>query len=247
MARATKTQKKQAKAATPVVAVRARSLWRRGRKWALRLALAPVVLLLLLIVAYRWVNPPITHTIWADGRRLGGVEQQWVPFEQMGRDVPLAFVAAEDANFCLHWGFDMGAIRTALDDGARRGASTITQQTVKNVFLWQGRSWIRKALETVITPVVELVWPKRRILEIYLNVAEMDRAVFGIEAAAQTYFGVPPAELTLVEAARIAAVLPDPKGRDAARPTAWLRKRTAAIADGARTIAADGRNACFKD
>ena len=98
-------------------------------------------------------------------------------------------VAAEDANYCLHWGFDMGAIREALEDGAARGASTISQQTVKNTFLWQGRSWFRKALEALLTPVVELVWTKRRLLEVYLNVIEFDEGVFGVEAAAQSYFG----------------------------------------------------------
>ena len=244
MARARNTQ---AKAPTQVVVESARSLRRTVRTWALRILLAPVALLLLLILLYRFVNPPITHTIWTERRELGAVEQQWVSLDSLPLEVPRAVVAAEDANFCLHWGFDMGAIRTALDDGARRGASTITQQTVKNVFLWQGRSWLRKALETAITPVVEFVWPKRRILEIYLNVAEMDTGVFGIEAAAEGYFGVPASELSLIEAARIAAVLPDPKGRNAAKPSSWLRKRAASIAEGARTIAADGRASCFED
>ncbi len=126
-------------------------------------------------------------------------------------------VAAEDANFCLHWGFDMAAIRKAIDEGGNRGASTISQQVVKNVFLWHGRSWLRKAMEAAITPVVELVWSKRRILEVYLNVAEFDTGVFGVQAAAQHYFGVSAADLSAVQAARLAAVLPDPKGRDARR------------------------------
>ena len=104
----------------------------------------------------------------------------------MGRSA----VAAEDANFCLHWGFDMAAIREAVEEGGTRGASTISQQVVKNVFLWHGRSWVRKAMEAVMTPVVELVWTKRRILEVYLNVAEFDEGVFGVQAAAQHYFGV---------------------------------------------------------
>jgi monofunctional biosynthetic peptidoglycan transglycosylase len=183
----------------------------------------------------------------AEGWREGGIVRDWVPIEEIAPVMARSAVAAEDANFCLHWGFDMAAIRQALDEGAGRGASTITQQVVKNVFLWHGRSWLRKALEAVITPAVELFWSKRRILEVYLNVAETGRGLFGVEAAAQAYFGVPAAGLSPAQAARIAAVLPDPKGRDPANPTRFLRNRAAAIASGADTIAADGRAACFED
>ncbi|SFC77346.1 monofunctional biosynthetic peptidoglycan transglycosylase [Tropicimonas isoalkanivorans] len=217
------------------------------RRWFWRLILIPPILLLLVVVLFRFVNPPTTHTIWAEKRRLGEVDRQWVAIENMSPYAPRSIVAAEDANFCLHWGFDMVAIREALDDGAQRGASTITQQTVKNVFLWQERSWLRKALEAVITPVVEIAWPKKRILEVYLNVAEMDEGVFGIEAAAHRYFDTAPRDLTAIQAARIAAVLPDPKRRDAARPGDWLRRRASSIADGAATIEADGRADCFED
>ncbi|PRY24475.1 monofunctional biosynthetic peptidoglycan transglycosylase [Aliiruegeria haliotis] len=209
--------------------------------------LVPPVLLLALIILYRFVDPPITHTIWTERHRLGSVDQQWVDIEDVSEFAPRSIVAAEDANFCLHWGFDMAAIREALDDGGQRGASTLSQQTVKNVFLWQGRSWVRKALEALITPVVEIAWPKKRILEIYLNVAEMDEGVFGIEAAAHRYFDRPPLELTATQAARIAAVLPNPKGRNAGQPSSFVRRRAASIADGAATIEADGRAACFED
>ncbi|MFD0980565.1 monofunctional biosynthetic peptidoglycan transglycosylase [Tropicimonas aquimaris] len=219
------------------------SSWR----WLLRLMLVPPLLLLALMILFRFVNPPTTHTIWSEKQRLGTVDRQWVAIENMSVHVPRSIVAAEDANYCLHWGFDMAAIRDALDDGAQRGASTISQQTVKNVFLWQGRSWLRKALEGAITPVVEIVWPKKRILEVYLNVAEMDEGVFGIEAAAHRYFNTSPRDLTATQAARIAAVLPDPKRRDAANPTPWLRSRASSIADGAATIAVDGRADCFED
>jgi monofunctional biosynthetic peptidoglycan transglycosylase len=140
----------------------------------------------------------------------------------------------------------MAAIRTALEDGAGRGASTITQQTVKNVFLWHGRSWPRKAMEAVITPLVEAFWSKRRILEVYLNVAEFDQGVFGVEAAARHHFGVSAAQLTPAQAARLAAVLPDPKGRSASDPSRFVRSRAASIADGAETIRVDGRAACFE-
>jgi monofunctional biosynthetic peptidoglycan transglycosylase len=156
-----------------------------------------------------------------------------------------AIVAAEDANFCRHWGFDMAAIRDAIADGADRGASTLTQQVVKNAFLWHGRSWLRKALEGTITPIVELLWTKRRILEVYINIAEFDEGVFGAAAAARHHFGVGPDELSDVQAARLAMVLPAPKLRSASAPNEAQRRRTAAILDGARTIAADGRDACF--
>ena len=160
----------------------------------------------------------------------------------MGRSV----VAAEDANFCLHWGFDVEAIRTAIEEGSNRGASTLTQQVVKNVFLWHGRSWVRKALEAAITPVVEAVWSKRRILEVYLNVAEFDEGVFGVEAASRHYFGVGPDALSSTQAARLAAILPSPKSRSASKPTDFIRKRSASIRDGAATIRVDGRAACFE-
>jgi len=140
----------------------------------------------------------------------------------------------------------MTAIRQAIDEGRGRGASTISQQVVKNVFLWHGRHWPRKALEAAITPLAEAVWSKRRMLEIYLNVAEFDEGVFGAQAAAQHHFGVDARALSLAQAARLAAVLPDPKGRSATRPSDWLRRRAAGIADGAATIATDGRAACFE-
>ncbi len=156
-----------------------------------------------------------------------------------------AVVAAEDANFCLHAGFDMAAIRAAMDAGGRRGASTLSQQVVKNLFLWQGRSWPRKALEAAITPLAELVWSKRRILELYLNVAEFGEGVFGIAAAAQAAFGTTPDKLSDQQAALLAAVLPSPRERSAARPTPFLRERARQIRQGAETIRADGRAACF--
>ncbi|PKQ12345.1 MAG: monofunctional biosynthetic peptidoglycan transglycosylase [Alphaproteobacteria bacterium HGW-Alphaproteobacteria-1] len=218
-------------------------LWR----WALRAMLAFVVVLSFLILGYRWVNPPTTIYIWQEGRRLGGVEQDWVPIERIAPVMARSVVAAEDANFCLHWGFDMGAIRTAIAEGSGRGASTLSQQVVKNVWLWHGRNWGRKALEAMITPVMETAWPKRRILEVYLNVAEFDEGVFGAEAAARHYFGVSAADLSPAQAARLAAVLPDPKGRSASRPTDALRRRAARIMDGAATIVRDGRAACFED
>ncbi|MEO0501775.1 MAG: monofunctional biosynthetic peptidoglycan transglycosylase, partial [Pseudomonadota bacterium] len=174
------------------------------------------------------------------------IDQAWVPMEEIAPVMARAAVAAEDANFCLHWGLDLDAIRTAIEDGGSRGASTISQQVVKNVYLWHGRSWLRKALEAGMTPLVEALWSKRRILEVYLNIAEFDEGVFGVEAAARHYFGVGPEALTPTQAARLAAVLPNPKGRSASRPSSFVRNRSASIRDGAATIRADGRAACFE-
>ncbi len=182
----------------------------------------------------------------AEARRLGSVDHQWVDLEEIAPVMARVVVAAEDANYCQHWGFDMAAIRDALDEGANRGASTISQQVVKNVYLWQGRSWARKALEAVMTPMVEAVWTKRRILEVYLNVVEFGEGVFGVEAAARLYFRVGPEALSSAQAARLAAVLPNPKARSVRAPTAFVRARARAAAQGAATILADGRAACFE-
>ncbi|MEM7520328.1 MAG: monofunctional biosynthetic peptidoglycan transglycosylase, partial [Pseudomonadota bacterium] len=157
-----------------------------------------------------------------------------------------AAVAAEDANFCLHWGFDVAAIRLAIDQGGARGASTITQQTVKNVYLWHGRAWSRKAMEAFLTPLVEALWSKRRIIEVYLNIAEFDEGVFGVEAAAQHYFGVSASDLTGTQAARLAAILPSPKTRSASRPSDAVVRKARRVLDGAATIGKDGRAACFE-
>ena len=216
-------------------------------RWTGRGAVALVALFLLLVILGIFINPRLTPYLIAEGWRQGGVDRVWVPIEDMAPEMARSVVASEDANFCEHWGFDMKAIRAAMNEGAGRGASTISQQVTKNVFLWQGRSWPRKALEALMTPVVELFWSKRRILEVYLNVAETGKGIFGVEAAAQHYFGVSAAQLSPPQAALIAAALPDPKGRNPARPSGYLRGRARAILDGAATIRADGRAACFED
>lgn len=219
----------------------------RIQRWLTRGALAVSAAIIALVLLFSVLNPPVTHTIWSEWRRLGKVDRDWVPIEEISPVMARSVVAAEDANFCLHWGFDVEAIRDAIEDGGSRGASTLTQQVVKNVFLWQGRSWLRKVLETSITPVVEIFWSKQRILEVYLNVAETGQGVFGVEAAAQKYFGVSAAKLTPVQAARIAAILPAPRNRSVTDPSVRTRRRAAAIADGAATIRADGRADCFED
>jgi monofunctional biosynthetic peptidoglycan transglycosylase len=230
--------------------------WWPGRLRPMLQGLRRVLLWSLLVVAlvflawgliYRWVNPPITFYMMQERARLGEIQYQWVDIEQMAPILRRAVVAAEDANFCTHWGIDSAAVRQALREGALRGGSTISQQTVKNAFLWPGRNWLRKAVEALLTPYIEMVWSKRRLLEIYLNIAEFDTGVFGIEAAAWHHFGVAAKDLNRVQAGRLAVVLPNPKGRSAIRPTKDIRKRAASVIAGTDMIQKDGRAECFED
>lgn len=216
------------------------------RRWILRLAGLAVLVPAGLVGLFAVFNPPMTLYMWQEKARLGKIDHVWVRMEHIAPVMARSVVAAEDANFCTHWGFDVEAIKAALAEGGTRGASTISQQVVKNVYLWHGRTWSRKALEAVITPGLEAVWSKRRILEVYLNVAEFDEGVFGVEAAAWHYFGVGPGDLSATQAARLAAVLPNPKERSASNPSASVRRRAAQIRDGAATIERDGRADCFQ-
>nr|WP_319248727.1 monofunctional biosynthetic peptidoglycan transglycosylase [uncultured Celeribacter sp.] len=219
----------------------------RLRRIVMRTLLALCGAMLLWILLYSVVPVPTTPYMLAESRRQPeGVDYRWTPMSEISPHLARAVVAAEDANFCRHWGFDMSAIRAAISEGGQRGASTISQQTVKNSFLWHGRTWSRKALEAALTPAVELFWSKRRILEVYLNVAEFDTGVFGAEAAARHYYGVGPEALTAQQAAQLAAVLPAPKDRSAGNPGPFVRRRAAQIIDGAATIERDGRAACFE-
>jgi len=215
-------------------------LFRFVLRWTLRLFL----LAALIVIAGRWVVPPITHTQLVQWRAQGGMQRDWVDFERSG-PMPAAVLAAEDARFCTHFGLDMQAIRDAMQDERRRGGSTISQQVAKNVYLWQDASWTRKGLEAAITLLIEATWPKRRIVEVYLNVAETGPGVFGVEAAAQHWFGVSAADLSPTQAARIAAILPAPRTRDPARPSDFVRDRGRAIAGGAATLRANGGLACL--
>ena len=158
----------------------------------------------------------------------------WVSMDEISPWMGLAVIAAEDQTFPDHWGFDVAAIEKALSHNERnenriRGASTLSQQTVKNLFLWEGRSWLRKGLEAGLTVGVETVWSKKRILTVYLNIAEFGEGVFGVEAAAQRYFGKPASRLTQSEAALLAAVLPNPLRFKAAAPSGYVRSRQAWI------------------
>ncbi len=235
-------QKKSTEAAAPAVP----PLWRRALRWVGRGLFGLFACYATLIVIFSFAPPPGNIYQLGESLRLGGIRRDWVDWEDIAPVMARSVVAGEDANFCLHWGFDMQAIRDAIDDGSKRGASTLSQQVVKNLFLWQGRSYLRKAMEALLTPVVELMWSKRRILELYLNEAEFAEGVFGVQAAARDLFGVDARDLTATQAARLAAVLPNPKEYRAARPGSYVRRRAAQIASGAETIAADGRADCFE-
>lgn len=191
------------------------------RRFLLLLILVAVALPALLVLVYRVVPPPATPLMVIRSLEGEGWSRDWVVLDTLPPYVAGTVIAAEDNRFCLHWGFDFAAIRDALDeagDGGRlRGASTISMQTAKNLFLWPGRDWLRKGLEAYLTPFVEFLLPKRRIMEIYLNVAEWGPGIYGIEAAARHHFGKGAAELGASEAAALAAILPAPRSRSAAK------------------------------
>lgn len=214
--------------------------------WVRRALLSVFLAIVSWVGLYAVVPPPTTPYILSEGVALGGIQRTWVDLHDVAPVMLRMVVAAEDANFCQHWGFDMRQLRAAIAEGGSRGASTLTQQTVKNVWLWHGRSWSRKALEAMFTPIVETLWSKRRVLEVYLNMVEFDTGVFGIEAAAQHHFGVSAANLSTSQSALLAAVLPNPKERQAVNPSTATRARADAIADGAATIRRDGRADCFE-
>ncbi len=229
------------------IAQQVRRFWRRVFQIVFKILIIAVTVCALFVLLFRFVNPPINIYIASEWYRLGAVKRDWTRIENFPDYVPRSVVAAEDANFCLHSGFDFKQIQSALSGkGKLRGASTLSQQTSKNVFLWQGRSWVRKGLEAGFTVMVELLWPKQRIVEVYLNIAEFDEGVFGMAAAGRHYFGVEPEKITRLQAARLAAILPNPKNRSASRPSGAVRKRTSQILSGEETIAADGRAKCFQ-
>ncbi len=184
---------------------------------------------LLYIVALKWINPPITITQITQGIEQKKLKRDYVPYDKMGKNIKMAVIASEDQKFPYHNGFDMDEIQKAYDDnqsGKRfRGGSTISQQVAKNVFLWQGRSWIRKGLEVYFTFMIETIWGKERILEMYLNTSEMGIGVFGIEAASEYYYNKSAIDLTKNEAARIAAALPNPRKYNVNPPSSYISKR----------------------
>lgn len=217
------------------MAVARKPSWRRMLRLGLRLGLLFVVGSTTLVLALRWLPPPTTAFIMA--RRIDGwtgaaasvpIRRNWVSQTKIAPELFLAVVAAEDQRFPDHHGFDLQAIEQALDDRERgkvRGASTISQQVAKNLFLWSGRSWLRKGLEAWFTGLIELCWPKRRILEMYVNIAEFGDGVYGVQAASRWYFDRDAANLNTSQSARLAAVLPSPKRYSAARPGPYVLRR----------------------
>ncbi len=246
MSKAGKARKTKPKAKAKSAPERRLRPLRWVMRWALRAVSAVFLIAVLAVVLGALINPPTTAYMLAEKRRLGAVAQTWVPLDNVAPIMARAVVAAEDANFCNHWGFDLPAIKKAIEEGGTRGASTLSQQTVKNVYLWHGRTYTRKAMEALLTPIVEAIWSKRRIIEVYLNVAEFDEGVFDVSAAAQHYFGVRADQLSDVQAARLAAILPSPQKRSAGDPSSYVRKRARQILEGAATIGADGRADCFQ-
>lgn len=198
---------------------------------------------------YLFVDPPATILMLQRAAEGETIRHRPVPLSRISPHVVRAVIAAEDGNFCSHDGFDVEAIQRALEsnqrgDGPMRGGSTVSQQTAKNLFLWPERSWMRKGLETYFTALIEFMWPKQRIMEAYLNVAEWGDGVFGIEAAAQARFGVSAADLTPLQAARLAAVLPNPNRWSADSPGPYVRRRSATLVARARVIRNEGLAAC---
>ena len=202
---------------------------KRALRIVLKVFVAMFVLSIALTAVYRWVNPPITLLMISRALNGADINKKWVPLDEISPNLVRASIASEDNNYLGHRGFDLGAIYDAIDErnsGKRqRGASTISQQTAKNVFLWSGKSWIRKGLEVYFTFLIEHIWGKERIMEVYLNVIEMGNGVYGAEAAAQHYFGRSSSKLTQRQAALIVAAYPNPRQRDPAHPTAYLNKR----------------------
>ncbi|WP_339408957.1 monofunctional biosynthetic peptidoglycan transglycosylase [Pseudomonas sp. EA_35y_Pfl2_R5] len=212
-----------------------RYFFRRLLKLLLWLMLASVLLVLL----FRWVPPPGTALMaerkiesWVDDKPIN-LQRSWRPWSELPDDLKMAVIAGEDQKFAEHWGFDVAAIQAALEHnqqgGSLRGASTLSQQVAKNLFLWSGRSWLRKGFEVWFTGLIELLWPKQRILEVYLNSVEWGDGVFGAEAAARHHFKVGAPYLSRQQSSLLAAVLPNPREWSASRPSAHISRRASWI------------------
>jgi monofunctional glycosyltransferase len=202
------------------------------------------------VVIYKFIPPPITLTMLGDVFGGHSINKDWMSLRTMDPDMARAAIAGEDGKFCSHGGFDREAIIDAAERNARggriRGGSTISQQTAKNAFLWQGGGFFRKGLEAWFTLLIETVWGKRRIMEVYLNIAETGIGTYGANAAAQRYFGKDASSLSPVEAGRIAAVLPLPKKRDAVTPRGFVRRHGNRLAANVGVVRRDALDACLK-
>lgn len=210
-----------------------------------KLALGFVGLSLALVLLFKFVPPPVTATMLLDGN---GITKDWEPLSNINRNLVVAVIAAEDGKFCTHDGFDREAIQDAMQRNAQggriRGGSTISQQTAKNVFLWQGGGYVRKGFEAWFTFLIEQIWGKRRIMEVYLNVAETGIGTYGAEAGAQRYFNHSAARLSRDQAARMAAALPLPKQRSVTNPTGFTRRYGNMIAARMGVVRRDGLDSC---
>src|SRR5690348_18060576 len=228
---------------------RPRSLIGRTAGWIVKLILAFLIVSVLWVVAYRFVNPPITFTMIGDIVAGRGAHKDWMPIGLIDRDMVRAAIAAEDSKFCTHHGFDFEAIEDAMkrnaSGGRIRGGSTISQQTAKNAFLWQGGGYARKGVEAWFTFLIEHLWGKRRIMEVYLNLAETGIGTYGVNAGSERYFGHDASAMSPTEAARIAAVLPLPKKRGAIAPKGFTRRYGNTIAARIPIVARDGLDACI--
>ena len=225
---------------------RPRSWPRRIIGWIVKLVLAFLIISVLWVLAYRFINPPITATMLGDAGR--GATRDWMSIDRIDRDMVRAAIAAEDSKFCSHNGFDLQAIEAAAkrnaSGGRIRGGSTISQQTAKNAFLWQGGGYFRKGLEAWFTFLMENMWSKRRIMEVYLNLAETGIGTYGVNAGAQRYFDHDASAMSRTEAARIAAVLPLPKKRGAVAPKGFTRRYGNTLAARVAVVAREGLDAC---
>jgi monofunctional biosynthetic peptidoglycan transglycosylase len=224
---------------------------RKGRGffgWIWRIVGGLFLLSIVLVVIYRFVPPPVTATMVGDVVAGRGLKKDWMSLDEMDRDMVRAAIGAEDSKFCQHDGFDIEAIEDAMkrnaSGGRIRGGSTISQQTAKNVFLWQGGGYFRKGVEAYFTFLIERLWGKRRIMEVYLNVAETGIGTYGANAGAQRYFGHDSSALSATEAARIAAILPLPKKRGAIAPKGFTRRYGNTIAARIGQVRRDGLDSC---
>lgn len=214
-------------------------------KWSVRFVLFFFSLIFIILLLTKWINPPITTVILSESISLDQrVNQEWRTIDKIGKNVILTVLASEDSNFCTHYGFDFNEIFRAKEKGFSRGASTISQQVSKNLILWRERSWFRKGLEALITIMIETLWSKKRILEIYLNIAETGNGYFGIQAISNSLFKKNSYDLTLKEASYIAVTLPNPKKRNAKKLSINLKKRAESVRNGANTLRLDGRASC---
>lgn len=215
---------------------------------AIKLIFAAILLSVLWVLAYRFINPPTTLTMLGDVAAGRGAQREWMGLDQMDRDMVRAAIGAEDSKFCAHHGFDFDAIQDAVkrnaSGGRIRGGSTISQQAAKNAFLWQGGGYARKGTEAWFTFLIENLWGKRRIMEVYLNLAETGIGTYGANAGSQRYFGHDSSAMSATEAARIAAVLPLPKKRGAIAPKGFTRRYGSTIAARIGVVGRDGLDAC---